>query len=183
MESDLNETLSADDMLEMYGQMALCREFEESCAEQYSKGNITGFLHLYSGQEAVATGSTRALRKEDYILSAYREHAQAIIRGADPKRVMAELFGKATGLCKGKGGSMHLFSPELNFLGGYAIVGGQFPIAAGVAFAAKFKREERIVACFFGDAAVNQGTFHETLNWTRFGSFRCSLSVKTTFTE
>jgi TPP-dependent pyruvate/acetoin dehydrogenase alpha subunit len=119
--------------------MVLSREFEESCAEQYTKGHITGFLHLYSGQEAVAVGATAGLHKDDYILSAYREHAQAIVRGADPRRVMAELFGKATGICKGKGGSMHLFDPALNFMGGYAIVGGQFPIAVGLAFSAKYR--------------------------------------------
>jgi pyruvate dehydrogenase E1 component alpha subunit len=147
--------------------MVLCREFEEACAEQYTKGHITGFLHLYSGQEAVAVGATAGLHKDDYILSAYREHAQAIVRGAEPRRVMAELFGKSTGICKGKGGSMHLFDPDLSFMGGYAIVGGQFPIAAGLAFAAKFRNENRISACFFGDGAVNQGTFHEGLNWAR----------------
>jgi pyruvate dehydrogenase E1 component alpha subunit len=112
-------------------------------------------------------GSTAGLHRDDYILSAYREHAQAIVRGAEPKRVMAELFGKATGMCKGKGGSMHLFDPGLNFMGGYAIVGGQFPIAVGLAFSAKYRQEDRIAACFFGDGAVNQGTFHESLNWAR----------------
>jgi pyruvate dehydrogenase E1 component alpha subunit len=147
--------------------MVISREFEESCAEQYAKGLITGFLHLYSGQEAVAVGATAGLHKDDYILSAYREHAQAIVRGADPKRVMAELFGRATGICKGKGGSMHLFDPGLNFMGGYAIVGGQFPVACGLAFSAKYRGEDRITACFFGDGAVNQGTFHEGLNWAR----------------
>ncbi len=167
MDSKLRAILPDHDLLKMYGQMVLCREFEESCAEQYTKGHITGFLHLYSGQEAVAVGATRALHKDDYILSAYREHAQAIVRGAEPKRVMAELFGKATGLCKGKGGSMHLFAPDLSFMGGYAIVGGQFPIAVGLAFASKFRQEGRIAACFFGDGAVNQGNFHEGLNWAR----------------
>jgi len=167
MESKLRAILPDHDLLQMYEQMVLCREFEESCAEQYAKGHITGFLHLYSGQEAVAVGATRALHKDDYILSAYREHAQAIVRGAEPRRVMAELFGKATGICKGKGGSMHLFDPDLNFMGGYAIVGGQFPIAVGLAFAARYRREDRISACFFGDGAVNQGTFHESLNWAR----------------
>jgi pyruvate dehydrogenase E1 component alpha subunit len=167
MDSKLRAILPDHDLLKMYGQMVLCREFEESCAEQYTKGHITGFLHLYSGQEAVAVGSTAALHKDDYVISAYREHAQAIVRGADPKRVMAELFGKSTGICKGKGGSMHLFDPELRFMGGYAIVGGQFPIACGLAFASKFRKEGRIVACFFGDGAVNQGTFHESLNWAR----------------
>jgi len=166
-ETNLRAILPDHELVRMYEQMVLCREFEESCAEQYTKGHITGFLHLYSGQEAVAIGSTHALHKDDYILSAYREHAQAIVRGAEPRRVMAELFGKATGICKGKGGSMHLFDPELAFMGGYAIVGGQFPIAVGLAFASKFRKEGRIAACFFGDGAVNQGTFHESLNWAR----------------
>jgi len=167
MEIRLRAVLPDQDLLKLYEQMVLSREFEESCAEQYTKGHITGFLHLYSGQEAVAVGATAGLHKEDYILSAYREHAQAIVRGADPRRVMAELFGKATGICKGKGGSMHLFDPSLHFMGGYAIVGGQFPIAVGLAFAARYRREDRIAACFFGDGAVNQGTFHEALNWAR----------------
>ena len=167
MDSKLRALLPDHELLKRYEQMVLCREFEESCAEQYTKGHITGFLHLYSGQEAVAVGSTAALHRDDYILSAYREHAQAIVRGAEPKRVMAELFGKATGICKGKGGSMHLFDPELRFMGGYAIVGGQFPIACGLAFASKFRQEGRLAACFFGDGAVNQGTFHESLNWAR----------------
>ncbi|HEY6838506.1 MAG TPA: pyruvate dehydrogenase (acetyl-transferring) E1 component subunit alpha [Geobacteraceae bacterium] len=167
METRLRPILADHDLIRLYEQMVLSREFEESCAEQYTKGHITGFLHLYSGQEAVAVGATAGLHKDDYILSAYREHAQAIVRGADPKRVMAELFGKGTGLCKGKGGSMHLFSPDLNFMGGYAIVGGQFPIACGLAFSAKYREENRLAACFFGDGAVNQGNFHEGLNWAR----------------
>src|SRR5512140_3699891 len=167
METKLRAVLPDQELLKLYGQMVLCREFEEPCAEQYTKGQITGVLHLYSGQEAVAVGATAALHKDDYILSAYREHAQAIVRGADPKAVMAELFGKATGICKGKGGSMHLFDPNLAFMGGYAIVGGQFPIAVGLAFASKFRKEGKISACFFGDGAVNQGNFHEGLNWAR----------------
>jgi pyruvate dehydrogenase E1 component alpha subunit len=167
MDEGLKGTLPDEELVRFYEQMILCREFEESCAEQYAKGEITGFLHLYSGQEAVAVGSTAALEDRDYILSAYRDHAQAIVRGADPKGVMAELFGRATGICKGKGGSMHLFSPQHNFMGGYAIVGGQFPIAVGLAYASVLKKEDRVVACFFGDGAMNQGTFHESLNWAR----------------
>jgi len=167
MELKLRGVLPDNELVKLYRQMVLSREFEEACAEQYTKGQITGFLHLYSGQEAVAVGATAGLHKDDYILSAYREHAQAIVRGADPKKVMAELFGRATGICKGKGGSMHLFDPALNFMGGYAIVGGQFPVAVGLAFAAKYRHEDRIVACFFGDGAVNQGNFHEGLNWAR----------------
>ena len=167
METKLRAVLPDQDLIRLYEQMVLSREFEEACAEQYTKGHITGFLHLYSGQEAVAVGSTAGLHKDDYILSAYREHAQAIVRGAEPRRVMAELFGKATGVCKGKGGSMHLFDPALNFMGGYAIVGGQFPIAVGLAFASRYRGEDRLAACFFGDGAVNQGNFHESLNWAR----------------
>lgn len=167
MATTLRAILPDSELLKMHEQMVLSREFEESCAEQYTKGHITGFLHLYSGQEAVAVGATAGLHRDDYILSAYREHPQAIVRGADPRAVMAELFGKATGICKGKGGSMHLFEPELAFMGGYAIVGGQFPIAVGLAFASKYRREDRISACFFGDGAVNQGNFHEGLNWAR----------------
>jgi pyruvate dehydrogenase E1 component alpha subunit len=167
MEVTLRGILPDRELLKLYEQMVLSREFEEACAEQYAKGLITGFLHLYSGQEAVAVGATAGLHRDDYILSAYREHAQAIVRGADPKRVMAELFGRATGVCKGKGGSMHLFDPRLNFMGGYAIVGGQFPVAVGLAFAARYRGEDRLAACFFGDGAVNQGNFHEGLNWAR----------------
>jgi pyruvate dehydrogenase E1 component alpha subunit len=167
MEIKLRGVLPDSELVKLYRQMVLSREFEEACAEQYTKGQITGFLHLYSGQEAVAVGATAGLHRDDYIVSAYREHAQAIVRGADPKRVMAELFGRRAGMCKGKGGSMHLFDPALNFMGGYAIVGGQFPVATGLAFAAKFRHEDRLAACFFGDGAVNQGTFHEGLNWAR----------------
>ncbi|QWV95522.1 pyruvate dehydrogenase (acetyl-transferring) E1 component subunit alpha [Geomonas oryzisoli] len=167
MAETLKELLSEEELIGFYEQMVLCREFEESCAEQYSKGHITGFLHLYTGQEAVAVGCTAGLQQKDYILSAYRDHAQAIVRGADPKKVMAELFGKATGLCKGKGGSMHLFAPQLNFMGGYAIVGGQFPIATGLAWGSQLLEEDRVTACFFGDGSMNQGTFHESLNWAR----------------
>jgi pyruvate dehydrogenase E1 component alpha subunit len=167
METKLRAILPDQELLKLYEQMVLSREFEESCAEQYTKGHITGFLHLYSGQEAVAVGATAGLHKDDYILSAYREHAQAIVRGAEPRRVMAELFGKSTGMCKGKGGSMHLFDPGLNFMGGYAIVGGQFPVAVGLAFSAKYRQEDRLAACFFGDGAVNQGNFHEGLNWAQ----------------
>jgi pyruvate dehydrogenase E1 component alpha subunit len=167
MAASLRDLLSEEELVRFFEQMVLCREFEERCAEQYAKGQITGFLHLYSGQEAVAVGCTAALRPEDYILSAYRDHAQAIVRGADPKAVMAELFGRATGLCKGKGGSMHLFSPSIRFMGGYAIVGGQFPIATGLAWSTQLRHGEEITACFFGDGSMNQGTFHESLNWAR----------------
>ena len=135
METKLRAVLPDQELLKLYEQMVLSREFEESCAEQYTKGHITGFLHLYSGQEAVAVGATAGLHKDDYILSAYREHAQAIVRGAEPRRVMAELFGKATGVSGGRGGSMHMFDGERRFMGGYGIVGGNLPLAAGMALA------------------------------------------------
>ena len=152
------------------------------CAEQYTKGNITGFLHLYSGQEAVAVGATAGLHKDDYILSAYREHAQAIVRGAEPKRVMAELFGKATGICKGKGGSMHLFDPSLNFMGGYAIVGGQFPIAVGLALPPSTGARTASPPVSSATARSTRGPSTNRSTGRSSGSCRCSSSARTTST-
>jgi pyruvate dehydrogenase E1 component alpha subunit len=154
-----NETL-----LELLERMMLIRRFEERVGQQYGLGKIGGFCHLYIGQEAVAVGSLSALRKDDYALSGYREHGHALARGTDPGRVMAELFGRATGTTKGKGGSMHIFDVEHRFLGGYGIVGGQIPLGAGMAMATKYLGGDQVTLCFFGDAAVNQGVFHETLN-------------------
>jgi pyruvate dehydrogenase E1 component alpha subunit len=145
-------------------QMVLVRRFEERAAEAYAQGRIGGFCHLYIGQEAVATGATAALRPDDYIVTSYREHAHALVRGTPSRAVMAELFGKATGCSRGKGGSMHLFDAERGFLGGHAIVGSHIPIAAGAAFAIKSRQGDQVAACFFGEAAVNIGAFHETLN-------------------
>jgi pyruvate dehydrogenase E1 component alpha subunit len=145
-------------------QMVLVRRFEERAAEAYAQGRIGGFCHLYIGQEAVATGAVAALRGDDYIVTSYREHAHALVRGTPPRAVMAELFGKATGCSGGKGGSMHLFDAERGFLGGHAIVGSHIPIAAGAAFAIKSRETDQVAACFFGEAAVNIGAFHETLN-------------------
>ncbi len=119
----------------LLGQMILIRRFEERCAEMYALGKIAGFCHLYIGQEAVAVGAMAASQEEDYILSSYRDHGHCLARGSDPKRVMAELFGKVTGVSKGKGGSMHLFDVARHFMGGYAIVGGHAAVATGVAFA------------------------------------------------
>ena len=149
---------------ELFRQMYLIRRFEETCAESYTRGLIRGFLHLYIGQEAVAAGSLSVLRPEDYIVTHYRDHGHALARGLDPKRVMAELFGRATGLSGGKGGSMHLFDASLRFMGGHAIVGAQYPLAAGLALSSKYRGDDGLTAVFFGDGAVNQGTFHETLN-------------------
>ena len=153
-----------EELLEMYHQMVLIRAFEEKAAEMYTKGKIGGFLHLYSGQEAVGVGFISVLREDDYVVGAYREHGQCIAKGTDPKYVMAELFGKATGVSKGKGGSMHMFNVKKGFLGGHGIVGGGMPLAAGVGLAIKYRKTDQVCVCFFGDGAVNEGAFHEALN-------------------
>ena len=145
-------------------QMLLIRRFEEKAAEMYALGKIGGFLHLYIGQEAVAVGAISTLREDDYVIAGYREHGHAIAKGVEPRRVMAELFGKRDGVSKGKGGSMHLFDKAHRFLGGHAIVGGYLPIAAGVGFASRYREEDRVILCFFGDGSVPQGEFHEALN-------------------
>ena len=145
-------------------QMLLIRRFEEKAGEAYSLGKIGGFCHLYIGQEAVAVGAISALREDDYIVTAYREHGQALARGMTARSVMAELFGKKTGCSGGKGGSMHLFDAKLGFLGGHGIVGSHIPIAAGAAFAIKYRGGDQVSTCFFGEAAANIGAFHETLN-------------------
>src|SRR5437762_3530370 len=160
-------------LLTIFRQMLLIRRFEEKCAESYSLGKIGGFCHLYIGQEAVAVGAISALRPDDYILTSYREHGQAIAKGITPDAVMAELYGKATGCSRGKGGSMHLFDADVNFLGGHAIVGGQIPLATGVAFASKYKETDQVALCFFGEAAVNQGAFHESLNMAQLWKLPC----------
>jgi pyruvate dehydrogenase E1 component alpha subunit len=144
--------------------MLLIRRFEEKAGEAYSLGKIGGFCHLYIGQEAVAVGSIAALRPDDYLTSAYREHGQALARGITARAVMAELFGKATGCSGGKGGSMHLFDAKLGFLGGHGIVGSHIPLAAGAAFAAKYRGGDQVSVCYFGEAAANIGAFHEALN-------------------
>lgn len=157
----------------MLHQMILIRRFEEKCAESYSLGKIGGFCHLYIGQEAVGVGSISAIREDDYVLTSYREHGQAIAKGISPEAVMAELYGKAGGCSGGKGGSMHLFDKRVNFLGGHAIVGGQIPLATGVAFASKYQETDKVTLCFFGEAAVNQGAFHESLNMAQLWKLPC----------
>jgi pyruvate dehydrogenase E1 component alpha subunit len=148
----------------MHYMMALLRRFEEKSAEEYTRGKIGGFMHLYIGQEAVGVGSIATLRPEDKVLSSYREHGHAIAKGVEPSAVMAELFGKITGCSKGKGGSMHMWSNELGLLGGNAIVAAQLTIAAGVALASQYRGEDSVTVCFFGDGAVDEGAFHESLN-------------------
>ena len=154
----------ADDYRNWLRQMLLIRRFEEKAGEAYSLGKIGGFCHLYIGQEAVAVGSLAALGPDDYITCSYREHGHALARGITPRTVMAELFGKAAGGSKGKGGSMHLFDASLGFLGGHGIVGGHIPLTTGMAFAAKYRNTEQVAVCYFGEAAVNNGAFHEALN-------------------
>jgi pyruvate dehydrogenase E1 component alpha subunit len=165
--------IDRETLIDIYTQMVLCRRFEEKSAEIYSAGKIGGFCHLYIGQEAVAIGSISAIRKDDYVLTSYREHAHAIAKGMTPESVMAELYGKATGCSKGKGGSMHMFDKNVNFLGGHAIVGGQIPLATGVAFASKYKGTDQVTLCYFGEAAVNQGAFHESLNMAQLWKLPC----------
>ncbi len=149
---------------ELYRQMCLCRRFEEASGRAYQQGKIRGFLHLYVGQEAVAVGAISAAAPGDYVVATYREHAHYLLRTGDVRGAMAELYGKSTGAVGGRGGSMHLFDAEKRFLGGWAIVGGHVPIAAGVAFASKYRQEPDVTLCFFGDGTANQGAFHEGLS-------------------
>jgi pyruvate dehydrogenase E1 component alpha subunit len=156
--------IDADTARKLLYDMVLVRRFEEKAAEAYALGKIGGFLHLSIGEEAVAAGVTSSLRPDDYAISTYREHGHCLVKGSDPRRVMAELFGRIDGLSKGKGGSMHLFDKDRNFLGGHAIVGAHLPLAAGVGFAIKYRGGDQVIVCYFGDGAVPEGEFHEALN-------------------
>jgi pyruvate dehydrogenase E1 component alpha subunit len=162
--ADQFDAFSAGDPVALLRTMLYIRRFEEKAAEMYARGRIRGFLHLYIGQEGVATGAISAIRPDDYIAASYRDHGHALARGIDPRRVMAELFGRETGVTGGRGGSMHLFDVERSFMGGYAIVAGHMPIACGLALGEQFKGTDRIAVNFFGDGAVNEGEFHEALN-------------------
>jgi len=156
--------LARDRALALLRQMLLIRRFEERAAELYQVGKIRGFLHLYIGEEAVAVGAIQALAPEDAIVATYREHGQALARGIPAGALMAEMFGKANGVSRGHGGSMHFFDVSRRFYGGHAIVGGGLPIAAGLALADQLQSRMRVTACFFGDGAVDEGEFHESLN-------------------
>lgn len=156
--------MDRNDVLSLYRQMLLIRRFEEKSAEMYALAKIAGFLHLYIGEEAIAVGTMAALQPDDYVISAYRDHGHCLARGSDPGRIMAEMFGKATGLCKGKGGSMHLVDVPRRFMGGYAIVGGHIPLATGLAFATKYQALDLVTICFFGEGAIPSGQAHEALN-------------------
>lgn len=157
--------MKLEDKKRVLREMVVHRRFEERCYQAYIERKIGGFLHLYPGQEACVNGVMEAARPGyDYVITGYRDHVHAIKCGADPKEVMAELYGKETGSSKGRGGSMHIFDVKHRFMGGYALVGGPFPLAAGIAKAIQMKGGDEIAICFLGDAANNQGTFHETLN-------------------
>src|SRR4051812_40719581 len=160
-EHDLPDPEAAREWL---GTMMLIRRFEERAGEMYAKAKIGGFLHLAIGEEATIVGSARAMRDDDYLISTYRSHGHAIVRGTSPNNVMAELFGRVDGVSKGHGGSMHMFDLERRFMGGYGIVGGNLPIAVGLGLGADYQETEDAVLCQFGDGAANQGTFGEALN-------------------
>ena len=149
---------------ELLRSMLLQRRFEERCAEAYALGKIGGFCHLYIGQEAVSTGTLSVLRPDDYVITTYRDHGQALARGISPRAVMSELFGRVDGVVRGKGGSMHLFDRNVNFLGGHGIVGAHVPLGTGVGFAIKYRGGDQVCICFMGESVVNTGAFHEALN-------------------
>ncbi len=164
MSGDPLNGVAPETALRLMRNMLLFRRFEEKAEEGYAIGKIGGFCHLHIGQEAVAAGSIGVLRADDYVISAYREHTQALAKGISPKAIMAELYGRADGCSGGRGGSMHLFDASKGFMGGNGIVGGQIPTATGFAFAIKYKKGDQVSLCFLGDAAINQGAFHESLN-------------------
>jgi pyruvate dehydrogenase E1 component alpha subunit len=161
---DVPHRLEAEHALHLLGEMMRIRRFEEKCAELYSAGKIRGFLHLYVGEEAIAVGVMQALQPEDTVVATYREHGHALARGISARAIMAEMFGKLEGCCRGRGGSMHIFDAATRFCGGNAIVGGGLPLAVGFALADKMRGLERATVCFFGEGAVAEGEFHESMN-------------------
>ena len=163
-DTNAGHDIGRDHRLRLFHEMLRIRRFEEKCAELYSAGKIRGFLHLYIGEEAVAVGAMQALTPQDAVVATYREHGHALARGISMDRLMAEMYGKHEGCSHGRGGSMHVFDAQARFYGGNAIVGGGLPIAVGLALADQMQRRPRITACFFGDGAVAEGEFHESLN-------------------
>ena len=162
--SPVNRDLSAQDKIDYYRSMVRIRRFEHLALGQYQKNRMGGFLHLYIGQESVAVGTVSLMGDHDHIITAYRDHGHALAVGMSMEECMAELFGKATGCSKGKGGSMHFFAPDKNFWGGHGIVGGQTPLGLGLGYGLKYKDLPGCALCFLGDGAINQGAFHEALN-------------------
>jgi pyruvate dehydrogenase E1 component alpha subunit len=163
---------------ELLHSMLLQRRFEERCAEAYALGKVGGFCHLYIGQEAVSTGTLSMLRPDDYVITTYRDHGQALARGMSPRSIMAELFGRQDGCARGKGGSMHMFDANTNFLGGHGIVGGHVPLATGVGFAIKYRGGDQVIVCFMGESVVNTGAFHEALNMAALWKLPCVFIIE-----
>lgn len=163
-QSKINQNLTADQKIQFFRDMARIRRFEQTALKFYNGGKMGGFLHLYIGQESVAVGTTSLCGEHDHVITAYRCHGHALAVGMEMNPCMAELYGKATGSAKGKGGSMHLFDPSNNFWGGHGIVAGQTPLGLGLAYGVKYKEQEGCCLCYLGDGAVNQGAFHESLN-------------------
>jgi pyruvate dehydrogenase E1 component alpha subunit len=164
MEKRVDPNLTSEKLIEMYRKMLQIRYFEEKVFELYGQNVVPGTIHLYAGEEAVAVGVCSTLRKDDYITSTHRGHGHCIAKGAELKRIMAEILGKKTGYCKGKGGSMHIADFNVGMLGATAVVGAGLPIAVGAGLSAKLRKTDQVVACFFGEGASNQGTFHESVN-------------------
>ncbi|MDQ3923995.1 MAG: pyruvate dehydrogenase (acetyl-transferring) E1 component subunit alpha [Actinomycetota bacterium] len=174
--------VDGEHLVDLYKKMVLIRTFEEATQRGFRQGKIGGYLHVYIGQEAVATGFLDAYEEDDVVITAYRDHAHALLLGSDPKNVMAELYGKKTGIVKGKGGSMHLFDVERGMYGGYGIVGGHIPLGVGVAYAMRYKETDRICQLFMGDGAINEGVFHEAANlsglWGKEGLNPCLFIIE-----
>jgi pyruvate dehydrogenase E1 component alpha subunit len=173
---------SEERLVDLYREMALVRAFEEACQRGFRQGKIGGYLHVYIGQEAVATGFLQAYKDGDRVITAYRDHAHALLLGSDPKEVMAELYGKGTGLVKGKGGSMHLFDVERGLMGGYGIVGGHIPLGVGFSYAMRYQETDHITQLYLGDGAISNGAFHEAANlaglWGKDGMCPCLFIIE-----
>jgi len=182
---DSNFKIDKDAAKDIYVDMLRGRNFEDMCAQMYYRGKMFGFVHLYNGQEAVSTGVIGAMRSDDYVCSTYRDHVHAVSKGVPMGKVMAELFGKKDGICRGQGGSMHMFSAEHNFLGGFAFIGEGIPVGAGAAFQARYRRDvlgdesaDQVCASFFGDGTCNNGAFYETLNMASLYKLPCLFVVE-----
>jgi len=173
---------SADGLVDLYREMVLIRAFEEACGRGFRQGKIGGYLHVYIGQEAVATGFLQAYKDGDKVITAYRDHAHALLLGTDPNEVMAELYGKGTGMVKGKGGSMHLFDVERGLMGGYGIVGGHIPLGVGFAYAMRYQETDHITQIYLGDGSISNGAFHEAANlaglWGKDGMCPCLFIIE-----
>jgi pyruvate dehydrogenase E1 component alpha subunit len=171
-----------DRLVDLYREMVLIRAFEDACQRGFRQGKIGGYLHVYTGQEAVATGFLEAFREGDRVITAYRDHAHALLLGSDPKNVMAELYGRGTGIVKGKGGSMHLFDVERGLMGGYGIVGGHIPIGVGFAYAMRYEGTDNVCQLYLGDGAMSTGAFHEATNlaglWGKDGMCPCLFIIE-----